>query len=262
MHAVYLLDLLPLWGVFVMTFVLVLVSEESGFYLGMRRCRRGEDAKDASAGSMVGATLGLLAFMLAFTFGLATARYDIRRQLIRDEANAVQTVYLRADFLTEPRRTEVRNLLRDYVEARLAGVRQPDPWPAIAKSEEIHKQLWLRAVAEGEKNPGSIVVGLFVNTLNELIDLHTRRVQAGLRSRIPPVIIHVLYFVTVLAMASVGYLAGIAGKRTHLVTGALVLAFSSVMLLIVDLDRPWEGLLKVNQQVLIDLQKKLAAPPP
>jgi hypothetical protein len=257
-----MLDMLPLWGVFLMTFVLVLISEESGFRLGKRRSQRGEDAKDAAAGSMVAATLGLLAFMLAFTFSLAAARYDARRLLLRDEANAVQTAFLRADFLAEPRRTEIRALLREYVEMRLAGVRLSDPWPAIARSEEIHKQLWAQAVAEGRENPGSIMVGLFVNTLNELIDLHTKRVHAGVRSRIPPVIIHVLYFVTILATASVGYLAGLAGKRTHLVTGALILAFSSVMLLIIDLDRPWEGLLKVNQQLLVDLQKKLAAPSP
>src|SRR6185369_11360805 len=119
---------------------------------------------------------------------------------------------------------------------------------------------WIRTAAEGERNPRSIVVGLYINTLNELIDLHTKRVQAGLRSRIPSVIIYALYFVTVLAMASVGYLAGLTGKRNYFVTGALVLAFSSVMLLIIDLDRPHEGLLKVNQQVLVDLQKKLAAP--
>jgi hypothetical protein len=255
-----MLDMLPLWGLFLITLLLVLISEESGFRLGSRRSRRGEDAKDAAAGSMVGATLGLLAFMLAFTFGLAAARYDTRRLLVRDEVNAVQTTFLRAAFIAEPRRTEVRNLLREYVQLRLAGVQDTAPLPAIARSEEIHRKLWELAVAEGEKNPGSIMVGLFVNTLNELIDIHTKRVQAGLRSRVPPVIIYTLYFVTVLAMTSVGYLAGLAGKRTHLVTGALVLAFSAVMLLIIDLDRPHEGLLKVNQQVLIDLQKKLAAP--
>jgi hypothetical protein len=257
-----LIDILPLWGVFVMTIAVVAVAVETGFRLGRRRSRRGEDAKDASVGSMVGATLGLLAFMLAFTFGMAEGRYNTRRLLVRDEANAVQTTFLRAGFIAEPRRTEIRALLREYVEVRLAAVRQFDPGPTIARAEEIQHQLWSRAVAEGEKNPGSITVGLFVNTLNELIDLHTRRVHAGLRSRIPPIIIQVLYFVTVLAMVSAGYLSGLAGKRTHLVTGALVLAFSSVMLLIVDLDRPLEGRLKVSQQVLIDLQKKLAAPSP
>jgi hypothetical protein len=261
MPIAHIFDLLPLWGVFVVTFVLVFISEDLGFRYGKKISRDEEKSKDPSMGSMVGATLGLLAFMLAFTFGMASARYDTRRQLIRDEANAIQTAYLRSDFVSEPRSTEIKKLLREYVDVRLAGVREPDPRPSIARSEEIHHQLWVRTVAEGEKNPGSIVTGLYINTMNEMIDLHTMRVQAGLRSRIPSVIIYVLYFVTILAMASVGFLAGLTGKRNHFVTGALVLAFSSVMLLIIDLDRPHEGLLKVNQQVLIDLQKKLAEPP-
>jgi hypothetical protein len=262
MPIAHIFDLLPLWGVFVVTFVLVFVSEEIGFRFGRMRVRSEDMSKDPSLGSMVGAILGLLAFMLAFTFGMAGTRYDTRRQLIRDEANAIQTAYLRADFVSEPRRGEIRKLLREYVDVRLAGVREPDPRPSMARSEEIQNQLWMRSAAEGNRTPGSIVVGLYINTLNEMIDLHTKRVQAGLRSRIPSAIIYVLYFVTILAMASVGYLAGLTGKRNHFVNGALVLAFSSVMLLIIDIDRPHEGLLRVNQQVLLDLQKKLAEPPP
>src|SRR6185369_6764251 len=126
MSSAHILDLLPLWGVFFVTFLLVFTSEESGFRFGRRRIRSEEETKDPSMGSMVGATLGLLAFMLAFTFGMASARYDTRRQLIRDEANAIHTAYLRADFVSEPRRTEIQRLLREYVDVRLAGIRQPD----------------------------------------------------------------------------------------------------------------------------------------
>lgn len=262
MQTVQPLDIFPLWGVFALTIALVLISMEFGFRIGKKRIRSEEDAKNSSTGSIVGAVLGLLAFMLAFTFGMSSQRYDTRRQLLRDEANAVHTAYLRAGFLSEPRRTEIRSLLREYVEVRLAGVRQSETALAIEKSEEIHNQLWARSVAEGEKNPGSIVVGLYIHTLNDLIDLHALRVQAGLRSRIPPVIILVLYFVAVLAMASVGYLAGLAGRRTRFITWALVLSFSSVMFLIIDLDRPHEGILKVNQQMMLDLRKKLAEPLP
>lgn len=170
----------------------------------------------------------------------------------------MNTAYLRAGLLSEPRRTEIRSLLREYVEVRLAGAQHSETALAIERSEEIHNQLWAKSVAEGEKNPGSIAVGLYIHTLNELIDLHTMRVQAALRSRIPPVIILVLYFVAVLAMGCVGYLAGLAGRRTHFIACALVLSFSSVMFLIIDLDRPYEGILKVNQQIMLDLQKKLA----
>jgi hypothetical protein len=256
------LDILPLWAVFAATTALVLCFVESGFRLGMAKRRRAADVKEAAVGSMVGATLGLLAFMLAFTFGLAAARYDIRRNLVLDEANAVQTAYLRTAFLAPPQQAAIRSLLREYVEVRLDWAGQQDLQKVLTRSEAIQGQLWSQAVAVGEESPGSIVVGLFIHTVNEVIDLHAKRVQAGQRSRIPTVILYVLFFLTALAMTSMGYLAGIAGKRTNLVTLTLVLAFSSVMFLIVDLDRPQEGLLKVTQQPLIDLRETMVPPLP
>src|SRR6059058_6240216 len=78
--------------------------------------------KEAPVGTMVGATLGLLAFILAFTFGLAATRFDTRRQLLLDEANAIGTTYLRAGMLPE-QGEQIRALLRDYVDARLDAVR-------------------------------------------------------------------------------------------------------------------------------------------
>ena len=67
-------------------------------------------------GPVVAASLGLLAFMLAFTFGAVTKRYDDRKQLVLDEANAIGTACLRADLLPEPDRDSVRRLLYDYAQ--------------------------------------------------------------------------------------------------------------------------------------------------
>ena len=77
-----------------------------------------------SVGAVVGATLGLLAFLLAFTFGMAADRFENRRHALVDETNAIETGYLRAELLIEPHRSEVRKILREYVEERLqwAGV--------------------------------------------------------------------------------------------------------------------------------------------
>jgi len=256
------LDLVPVWGVFVITIAFVFAIVEIGFLLGAVKRRREEDVKDAALGSMVGATLGLLAFMLAFTFGMAATRHDTRRGLVLDEANALQTTYLRADLLPQPQRAKSRLLLREYVELRFSSIGPQELKQAIARSEDIQQRLWSEAVALGEKKPDSVMVGLYLSTLNEVINLHAKRVKAGLRSRIPVLIIAVLYFVTLLAMVSMGYVAGIAGKRAHLVSLALVLAFSSVICLIIDLDRPQEGLLKVSQQPLQDLRNKMAVSPP
>jgi hypothetical protein len=106
------IDALPLWALFICILLVVLLSVEFGYRLGKYRRSRQEQEKEAPVGTMVGATLGLLAFILAFTFGLAAARFDARRQVLLDEANAIGTTYLRAGMVPE-RGEEIRGMLRD-----------------------------------------------------------------------------------------------------------------------------------------------------
>jgi len=256
------IDALPLWAFFVIVLLLVLLSVEGGHRLGRYRRRRSEGEVEAPLGAMVGATLGLLAFMLAFTFGSAAERYDSRKQLLLDEANAIGTTYLRAEMLPE-RREEVRKLLRDYVDTRLEAVRSNRVAEGIRQSEQLQNQLWTHAVALGERNPTSIVVGLFVESLNEVIDVHAKRVTVGVRNRIPGAIWLALLAVAVLALAAMGYHAGLAGPSRSLAQVAVALTFSVVIALIGDLDRPQEGTLTVSQQALVDLRQSMqgARPP-
>jgi hypothetical protein len=254
------LDALPLWGLFVVILAVVLLSVECGYRLGRYRRSRHELEKDAPVGTMVGATLGLLAFILAFTFGLAAARFDTRRQVLLDEANAIGTTYLRAGTL--PDRTEqIRSLLRNYVGARLDAIRSGKLAEGITRSEDIQQQLWSEAEALGTKNPNSIVVGLFIQSLNQTIDFHAERLQAGLRSRIPGAIWLCLFAVAALSLATMGYHAGLSGTRRSLAIIAVAITFSVVIELIADLDRPREGVLRVSQQALLDVQRSMNLPP-
>jgi hypothetical protein len=113
-----------------------------------------------------------------------------------------------------------------------------------------------------QKNPNSIIVGLFVQSLNETIDLHAKRVQAGVRSRIPGAIWVGLFAVAVLSLAAMGYLEGLSGTRRSLAILAVAIAFSVVIELIADLDRPQEGVLRVSQQALLDVQRSMNTPSP
>jgi len=252
-----LLDMLPIWGVFVATLLLVLFSIEGGYRLGRYRHKASAQEKEGPVGAMAGATLGLLAFLLAFTFGLAASRYDARRQVVLDEANAIGTTYLRAGMLPE-HRDEVRALLREYVDVRLEAVRSTRLEQGVRRSEELHGQLWARTVVLGEKNPGSIVVGLFIQSLNEVIDLHAKRLTVGIRSRIPGVIWAGLYAVAALALGGIGYQSGLSGTSRSLEVLGVAVAFSVVIWLIADLDRPQAGLLTVSQQAMVDLQRSMA----
>jgi len=255
------LDAFPLWGLFVVILLIVLLSVECGYRLGRYRRSRHEEEKEAPLGTMVGATLGLLAFILAFTFGLAAARFDTRRQVLLDEANAIGTTYLRAGMLPE-QGEQIRALLRDYVTTRLDAVQSGNIAEGIRRSDNIQQQLWAEAENVGKKNSNSIVVGLFVQSLNELIDIHAKRVQVGLRSRIPGAIWLGLFAVAILSLATMGYHAGLSGTRRSLAVFAVAFTFSVVIELIADLDRPQEGVLRVSQQALLDVQRSMNVPSP
>src|SRR5690349_15348799 len=108
------------------------------------------------------------------------------------------------------RRAEMRALLRDYVDTRLAAVQSGKVAEGVQQSEQLHRQLWTQAVVLGESYSNSIVVGLFIQSLNEVIDLHAKRVTAGLRNRIPAPIWAALFAVAALSLAVMGYYAGLS----------------------------------------------------
>ena len=254
-----ILDAVPLWGLLPIIVVLVLATIEGGYRLGSYRHRRSDREKDAPVGAMVGTTLGLLAFMLAFTFGMAASRFDTRKQLVLDEANAIGTTYLRTAMLPEER-DDIRAFLRSYVDARLEAVRSDRVAEAILRSEEIQGQVWSAATRVGLHHPDSIVVGLFVQSLNELIDIHAKRVTAGLRNRIPGAIWMALLTIATLSLGAMGYHIGLVGTTRSLAIIVVAVSFSAVIALIADLDRPQEGTLTVSQQALIDLQQSMNRP--
>lgn len=251
-----LLDVLLLWTIFPITIAITLGSIEAGYRLAQRRRRLNPDEKEGPVGSMAGATLGLLAFMLAFTFGMAASRFENRRQMMLSEANAIGTTYLRAKMLAEPMRADAQNLLREYVDVRIEGA-QPDKFQqAVVKSEQLHHRLWAVAAAQAEKER-TVLTSLFIQSLNEVIDLHAMRLMAVTGSRVPSVIWVVLYLLAIIAMAMMGYHAGLTNSKRSIATIALVIGFSAVLYLIVDLDRPGEGTLKTSQQTMIDLRKSM-----
>jgi hypothetical protein len=251
-----LLDALPPWGLLVAIVLFVLICVEGGYRLGNYWLSRSNNEKEAPVGAMVGSTLGLLALLMAFTFGLASERYDARRQMLLDEANAIGTAYLRAEMLPD-RREEIRVLLRDYVDTRLDAAETGRVAEGIRQSEQMQNQLWTHAVALGEAHPSSIVVGLFIQSLNEVIDIHANRIAVGVRNRIPGGIWVALFAIAALSLAAMGYHAALAGTSRSLAVLAVAFTFSLVIGVIADLDSPLEGFLTTNQQALIDLQQSM-----
>lgn len=253
-----LFDLVPLWGLFIAAGLLAWCALEAGYRLGVRRRERDADRDDASVSGMVASILALLAFMLGFTFSLAATRFDSRRLAVLDESNAIGTTYLRARILPQPEQGEIRKLLRDYVDARLRGVKKGCLVEATGESERLHERLWSQAMNAAARQP-TIMTSLFIQSLNNVIDLHATRLLVATRNRIPVAIWIALLALAAVGMAAIGYQAGLTAKHHTPAMTLLIIAFAAVLFLIADLDRGQEGFLVVSQQSMIDLQKSMQA---
>jgi hypothetical protein len=256
------MDIIPVWALFAGSIIVVMIAIEAGYRLGHAAHRRSEDEKESPVSAMAGSILGLTAFMLAFTFGIVYDRHDAKKGLVRDDANAIRTAWLRSDFLPEPDRAEATGLFREYLEARLVfaqsgNIEREHVKNFLSETQRIQGRLWDMAVANARKDMNSDVAALYIDSLNEVIGIHASRVAMGIQARIPGEIWLVLYCITILGMLGVGYQTGIAGSKRSMARPILALSFAMVFALIASLDRPDSGVLKVTQQPLIDLRDSM-----
>lgn len=252
------LDLSPVWLLYAGTVLLLLAGNEIGFRLGRWRRAHMPEGEKTPASAIMGSTLGLLAFMLAFTFGMSGSRFDARKQLVLDEASAVLRAHQRAQFLPEPQRSECSRLLRDYVELRLrVASRQSlsQMQELVTRSEAVQDALWKETATLADRPSASL--SIFIQSLSELTDLQMKRVRAAVWNRIPPTIVLTLYGIAFLALTAMGYSAGLAESRTTVPSVMLILTFSAIIVLIVDLERPRQQLFEVSQQPMADVARRI-----
>lgn len=254
------LDALPIWVSYAVVTALALVAAEIGYWLGRRWRRRHPDEHPELSGAMAGAALALLAFYLAFMVSFTMERFDGRRALVMDEANAIGTTYLRAGYLAEPAKSTVRQILREYTDQRLAipdGARRDE---ALRRSQELMGDLWAQAEALAISDPNSETIALFIETVNDTIDLGSKRQVAVASWRVPWTMWVVTLFVAFASMALLGFSGGVRETRHTIALVMLVLVFAAVVNLVIDLDRPYEGLLQVSQEALVELQAQIGSP--
>ena len=244
--------------VFVSVVIIALLSIETGFWLGKRRSKQRGNGTDPSIDTVVAAVLGMIAFVIALTFGSANTRFDARKAALLEDVTMIQTAYFRAALLPEPQRTMLRSLLRDYVQVRVGianAYGKPDRLTVIRKrAETLQETMWARVGELSDGNNESQNQEFVASALNEMFELHTKRVVLGAYYRIPDFVWWVLLSASSVAMIAVGYQFGTSGKRRVQVANfSLALTFALVMLLAFDLDRAGEGMVTVNQQPMIDV---------
>jgi hypothetical protein len=243
-------------------FVGMLVLLEVGRRLRQRhRAQSGGDV-GAALGAVGGAVFGLLGLLVAFTFSGAATRFDARRHLIVDEANAIGTAYARLDLLPpEPRRALQREL-RQYVDARLALYRAiPDSVKvraALAQAATLRQEIWQEAVPAVQEAPNPQLAGQLLPALNAMSDIATSRLAAT-QIHPHPIIFALLGMVALVSALLAGYAMAESGARSwlHAIAFAAVLAIT--VYVIVDLEYPRLGLFQVAEfdQLLVDVRASM-----
>jgi hypothetical protein len=254
------LDALPILGVFAAFAIIALIAYEIGFRVGRWWQGRTPDEAEGPAGMLVGSLFALMAFLLAITMGMASDRFDARRGLVLAEANSIGTTFLRAGYLPEPAASDSRELLREYASLRTTTNDLEDTFKRIARSVEIQDALWATAEGLDRTTPDSDVLAIYIESLNETIDLNETRITAGLYARVPETVLILLIIGSALTLGMLGYSAGLTRRRSPLSAVVMIVVLGAVIALVVDLDRPRDGFLQVSQQPLIDLQQQIGPP--
>ena len=249
LERLYQVDLAILYPVVI---ILIVAAAKVGHLIGLRVRRR--EPKGADLGTLAGAALGLLGLLLAFSFSIALSRYEARRTLVLEEANAIGSTANFALMLPAPDQEPILALLREYTAVRvMLGIPFDPPKleQDIARSLDLQAQLWRQAVAVTAAAPQSLPAYRFVASLNEMNNIHERRITA-LRYHVPAEVTLILIAVSLLALGFAGYNAGVTGAR-RLWPGLLMsVAVGALIAMEIDLDSPHHGVIEVPNQPLID----------
>jgi len=237
----------------------MVVCQEVGRRLGLRRAQHDPGGARAGAGVVEGAIFALLGLLIAFTFSGAASRFDERRKLIVEEANAIGTAYLRIDLLPAAAQGDMRENFRRYLDARLAAYRAvPDMDKVnaeLARANALQQEIWSKAVAATAGTQASVLV---LPALNQMIDITTTRTMAA-RTHPPAVIFVLLCGLALLSALLAGDAMATGRRRDWIHMATFAIAVAGAVYVILDMEFPRVGFIRVDDfdAVLVELRASM-----
>lgn len=247
----HVLKSLPLWAIGSALFLLLFLTSLLGARLRHRFDRQGDDSQ--SDGYLLSANLALLGLLIAFTFSLAVSRYDSRRMAVIQEANTISTAWLRAGLIDGPEGQALRDAIRSYTDIRLRLPEADDRAQVERESAAAQALIWqrLHAALPHALPPVGVTI---ISATTEMFDAAATR-KAERQARIPGRVLDVLSLYAIMSAGIVGYVLGGKHDRRHLVVSSILfLLLTMAMTLILDLDRPFSGSIRVSVQPIIDVR--------
>jgi hypothetical protein len=235
--------LLPLW-----------VGQKHGSHTK----KKSPGISEAPFGAAVGATLGLLAFMLGFTFQVVGNRFDKRKEFLMNEVAAIRTAYLYAGLVPEPLRSGSRELLVNYTDIRVEIRQDPSKLQeGILRSRRILDSLWHFSETLAVQDRSSEAYALYMSSISALVVLFDERLTITFQFHLHPVILCVLGIIGFVSMYLLGYHLGMSGKISRWAMFLFGITFAGILWLIFALDRPEQGLIQISDAPFKALQQQL-----
>ena len=241
---------------YVLALVLMVGAVEAGAWLGRWHHARGTGEGEGFLSSLAGPSIGLLALMIGFTFSMSLSRFDARKDAALQEANAIGTAALRGRMLPAPYDRNVAPLFQEYLKLRIVerGFRLDTPQgiARLERSAALQEDLWKQAMAAAKADPQMVPTGLFVQALNEMIDMGETRITAG-RNSVPAAVFVMLAGIAITALGFSGFETARSSRYHRIAMVITAVMIATIILLVFDLDNPQAGLISVSQQPLLDL---------
>lgn len=230
-------------------FASILIALELGRMVWQWQVASGREPETTGVSSVASAIFALLGLLIAFTFSGAASRFDMRRTLIVQEANDIGTAYLRLDLLPQPTRGELQEIFRQYLDARLDAYRAvPDRKrvdASLVRSDMLRERLWTRSVEESQRTASTAATMLLLPALNTAFDTASTRL-ASTKEHPPTVIFGMLFALCWIGALFAGYGMASRGPRNWLHTLFFVASLTMTLYVIVDLEFPRLGLIRVD----------------
>jgi hypothetical protein len=257
----YWLNTLPIWAIGLILLAALIAAARLGRLLRQHESGRHSEEENRSEGYSVTAILGLLALLTGFTFSLAIQRFEDRRQLVLEHANAIGTAYLRIQLLPEPHRTRMSGLMIAYTDNIIALAHAPPDRnaPLLAKDDTILTSLWAATAASYDSIKQIPLTVPFLGAMNSLIDMDGAR-RAARQAHVPTVVFAVLLVYLVGTAGVLGY--AMKSRGGHFAAAFLLALLTLSQLLILDIDRPTTGSTRESQGPMENLLISLKQQPP
>jgi hypothetical protein len=230
-------------------FLGMLLLLEAGRRVAVRRVSRDPDSAQKGLGLVEGAIFSLLGLLIAFTFAHAATRFDDRRQLIIEEANDIGTAYLRIDLLPPSAQPAMRQLFRQYLDARLDAYRKlPDlaaEKVALARSADLQGEIWSNAVAACGESGSQPAHMLLLPALNSMFDAAATRMH-GMQIHPPPIIFVMIGLLSLAAALLAGYGMASGKSRSWIHVFAFAAVTALTVYVIIEIEYPRFGFVRID----------------